>query len=381
MKKVLLLDTTLREGEQTPGVSFTVDQKLRIARALDEVGVDMIEVGHPNVSPDIDQFVKEVAREGLRAEVIAHCRARDEDIEKALSCEVDRVAVFLGTSQSHLKSKLGKGQGEACDIVYRAIRKAREHGVKVRFTAEDAPRTDSGYLIEICQAAIEAGADRIGLPDTVGNQTPGSIRSLFQNVRQALNAELDAHCHNDLGLALANSLAAMEGGATCIHVTVNGLGERVGITSLCSLAVALKVVYDIDTVRLDRLIEIGRMVAEYSGVSIPPNMPVIGDHAFSHKAGLHTTAVLKDPSTYEAFPPGMVGRDRSIVLDKFAGRDAVRWKLAQLGFPAKEEVVSMILDAIKRLPHQFANTDEKFRDLVYNLQHERIAAENGRNQI
>ena len=142
MKKVLLLDTTLREGEQTPGVSFTVDQKLRIARTLDEIGVDMIEVGHPNVSPDIDQFVKEVAREGLRAEVIAHCRARDEDIEKAISYGVDRVAIFLGTSKSHLQSKLRKGESEACDMVYRAVRKAREHGVKVRFTAEDAPRTD-----------------------------------------------------------------------------------------------------------------------------------------------------------------------------------------------------------------------------------------------
>lgn len=381
MKKVLLLDTTLREGEQTPGVSFTVDQKLRIARTLDEIGVDMIEVGHPNVSPDIDQFVKEVAREGLRAEVIAHCRARDEDIEKAISYGVDRVAIFLGTSKSHLQSKLRKGESEACDMVYRAVRKAREHGVKVRFTAEDAPRTDSGYLIEICRAAIEAGADRIGLPDTVGNQTPGSIRSLFQNVRQSLNAELDAHCHNDLGLALANSLAAMEGGATCIHVTVNGLGERVGITSLSSLAVALKVVYDIDTVKLDRLMEMGRMVAEYSGVSIPSNMPIIGGHAFSHKAGLHTTAVFEDPSTYEAYPPGMIGRDRNIVLDKFTGRDAVRWKLAQLGFPVKEEMVSMIFDAIKRLPHQFANTDDQFRELVSNLQHERSATENGTNQI
>jgi 2-isopropylmalate synthase len=381
MGKILLLDTTLREGEQTPGVSFAVEQKLRIARALDEIGVDMIEVGHPNVSPDINQFIKEVVREDLRAEIVAHCRARDEDIEKSLSYGVDRVAIFLGTSKSHLKSKLKKGEDEASNLVYQAIKKARDHGVRVRFTAEDAPRTDPGYLIEICRAAIEAGADRIGLPDTVGNQTPDGIRSLFQNVRKEVGAELDAHCHNDLGLALANSLAAMEGGATCIHVTVNGLGERVGITSLCSLAVALKVIYDIDTVRLDQLMAVGRMVAECSGVKIPSNMPVIGDHAFSHKAGLHTTAVLKDPSTYEAFPPAMIGRDRKIVLDKFTGRDAVKWRLAQLGFPVEEGMVSMIVDAFKSVSHQFANTDDEFRELVHNLQCKRNAEKNERKQI
>lgn len=381
MGKVLLLDTTLREGEQTPGVSFTVDQKLRIARALDEMGVDMIEVGHPNVSPDINQFIKEVAREGLRAEVVAHCRARDEDIETSLSYGVDRVAIFLGTSKNHLKNKLKKGEDEATKLVYQAIRKARDHGVKIRFTAEDAPRTDSGYLVEICSAAIEAGADRISLPDTVGNQTPDRIRSLFQKARKELDAELDSHCHNDLGLALANSLAAMEGGATCIHATVNGLGERVGITSLSSLAVALKVIYDIDTVQLDQLMTVGRMVAECSGVGIPLNTPVIGDHAFSHKAGLHTTAVLKDPSTYEAFPPDLIGRDRKIVLDKFTGRDAVKWRLAQLGFPVEERMVSMIVDTLKSVSHQLANTDDEFRALVHNIKHKRNIEENERKQI
>lgn len=384
-RKVLLLDTTLREGEQTPYVSFTVEQKLRIARLLDEIGVDMIEVGHPNVSPDIDQSIKEVAREGLRAEVVAHSRAKDEDIEKAISFGVDRVAVFLGTSKNHLKSKLRMGEDEALNMVYKVIKKARGHGVKVRFAAEDAARTDPNYLIEICKVAIEAGADRISLPDTVGNHTPDGIRSLFRNVHKELSAELDAHCHNDLGLAVANSLAAMEGGATCIHVTVNGLGERVGIASLSNLAVALKVLYNIDTVRLDRLIEVSRMVEKYSGIGIPHNMPVIGGYAFSHKAGLHTTAVLKNPSTYEAFSPSLVGRDRKIVIDKFTGREAVRSRLVQMGLPLEEEVVSMIVEEIKSVPHQPVNTDEEFRRFVnsclYNNMTKGGGQENERGQI
>ncbi len=225
-QNIMLLDSTLREGEQTPNVSFTVDEKIQIARKLDEVGVDMIEAGDPNVSGDVYEAVKRIAKEGLKAEVLAHCRAIVEDVSKAISCDVPRVAIFLGTSDSHLTYQLRREKEKATEMAVKAIEHARSSGLTVRFTAEDATRTDYRFLVRICQAAIEAGADRISVPDTVGIMTPDITGKLFRDLKKDLKAELDVHCHNDMGLALANTLSALESGATVAHVSVNGLGER-----------------------------------------------------------------------------------------------------------------------------------------------------------
>jgi 2-isopropylmalate synthase len=239
----------------------------------------------------------------------------------------------------------------------KAIEHAREQGLSVRFTAEDASRTDYKFLTRICKAAEEAGADRISIPDTVGIMTPDRVRELFQNLRKELRAELDTHCHNDLGMATANTLAALEGGATAAHVTINGLGERSGIAPLSEIAVALKVVYDVDTVNLEELPALSLMVERFSGVVPAPNTPIIGENAFTHKAGIHVAGVLADPSTYEGFPPELIGRQREIVIDKYTGFHAVKSRLERLGVYLNDDQMAKIVQEIKERP-----TITKFRD-------------------
>jgi len=364
MRKVLLLDTTLREGEQTPGVSFGIDQKMQIACLLDEIGMDMIEVGDPNVSPDAFMFIKRVAALGLKAEIVAHCRALEDDIDMAVATGAQRVAIFLGTSPGHLKNKFAISEDEAIETARSAVDRIVSHDVPVRFAAEDATRTNRDFLLRICRAAVEAGADRISVPDTVGVLTPDESRSLFRKLSSSLDAGLDTHNHNDLGLALANTLAAIEGGATCAHVTVNGLGERSGIAPLASVAVALKVHYNINTVAFDGLVELGMMVEKFSGVKVPANSPVVGEHAFTHKAGVHTAAVLRDPSTYEAFPPELLNRRRSIVIDKYTGRSAVRARLEKLGVAADDQSLKKIVQTIKGDPLKGSYSDSEILNLA-----------------
>lgn len=363
--KVLVLDSTLREGEQTPGVSFSLEEKLEIARKLDEIGVHMIEAGHPSVSKDVYEAVKQVAKENLRAEVLAHCRAVLADVDKAIECDVDRIAIFLGATEEKLKS-MKMTEEKAIETTVKVVEHAKDHGFKVRFTAEDATRARREFMVKLCKAAIDAGADRISLPDTVGIMTPDRIRSFFKELSEELRgAELDAHCHNDLGLSVANALAAVEGGATAVHVTVNGLGERSGITPLEVFAPALRVLYGIDTVDLSKLPEVSRLVEKYSGVVIAPNHPIVGESAFSHKAGVHTAAVLFDPKTYEAFPPELVGRQREIVISKYTGKAAVEDRLRRLGITLTEEQLMMVVRAIKERPEVRRFNDD---DLIYMVE-------------
>jgi len=349
-RKVIILDSTLREGEQTPGVSFTVEEKLEIARMLDEVGVGMIEAGSPMVSDGVREAVKRIAREGLKAEVIAHVRAVRGDIDLALDCEVNRVAIFIGTSPLHRREKLKMSKEDIKEKVVEAVEYAREHGVRVRFTPEDATRTEKEYLVDVCSAAVEAGADRISVADTVGVMTPDKMYELVSFLSEKVRAEFDVHCHNDLGLAVANSLAGVRAGADVVHTTVNGLGERAGIASLAEVAVALKVLMGIDAgINFHLLTELSSMVERYSGVYLAPNAPVVGANAFSHKAGVHVAAVLANPATYEAFDPLMLGRSRRIVVDRYAGRHAVKAKLDELGITVNDEQLQKITLMIKEL--------------------------------
>ncbi|MGQ9542896.1 MAG: homocitrate synthase [Candidatus Bathyarchaeia archaeon] len=374
--KVLILDTTLREGEQTPNVTFTIEEKLQIARKLDEIGINMIEAGDPNVSKDVREAIRRIAKEGFKAEILAHCRALIPDVENAASCEVDRVAIFLGTSKTHLQHKLRKDEEKAIELVTKSIEHAREHGLKVRFTAEDASRTDYRFLIQICKAAEEAGADRISIPDTVGVMTPDSVRELFQNLSKELKVELDTHCHNDLGMSTANTLAGLEGGATAAHVTVNGLGERSGIAPLSEVAVALKVIYGVDTVKLEELPALSLMVERFSGLVPAPNTPIIGENAFTHKAGIHVAGVLADPSTYEGFPPELIGRQREITIDKYTGFHAVKSRLERLGVYLDDDNMAKVVQEIKERP-----TITRFRDADLIELAERITGRNLQAEI
>ncbi len=345
--KPLILDTTLREGEQTPGVNFSVDEKLEIARKLSEIGVDMIEAGDPNVSKDLYEAVKKIAHDGLSSEILAHCRAVKKDIDRSIDCNVDRIAIFFGTSKTHLTYKLKKQEDEAVRIIIDAIEYARSNGFKVRFTAEDATRTDYSFLVKICKAAVESGADRVSIPDTVGVMKPPQIRKLFSDLGKEIKVDLDTHCHNDLGMATANSLASFEGGATALHATVNGLGERSGITPLSELAVALKVIYDIDTINLAELPSLSLMVEKFSGIFLSSNTPIVGENAFVHKAGVHVAGVLENPMTYEGFPPDLIGRHRDIMIDKYTGAHAVESRLEKLGISLTKEQIGGVVQAIK----------------------------------
>ncbi len=352
--RVGLLDSTLREGEQTPGVSFTVEQKLEIARLLDEAGVSMIEAGHPSVAPDVYTAVKrivELKREGVirRAEIVAHSRAVKTDIETAASLEPDRIAIFYGVSDIHLKYKHRKTREEALQIIAEMVEYARSHGVKVRFTAEDATRADPEYLVEVVRTARDAGADRVSIADTVGIATPYAMRRLFEHVSKTVpGVELDVHAHNDLGMAVANSLAAMEGGATIIHVTVNGLGERTGIAPLEQVAVALKRHYGVEVVDLKLVPKLSALVEKYSGIPIHPQAPVVGENAFTHKAGVHVAGILANPETYEAYPPEWLGRTRDYTIDKYSGRKAVRARLEKLGVKLSDEELDEVIRLLKQ---------------------------------
>ena len=247
---VEILDSTLREGEQTPYVNFLVDEKIEIARMLDKVGVEMIEAGDPSVSPNIYQAIKKIASLKLNAEIVGHSLAIKANIDKAKECKVDRVAVFYATSKIHLENKTHKSQDQAVDIVVEHVRYARSLGLKVRYTPEDASRTDFEYLIKICNAAIEAGADRISFADTLGIMQPHEVFERITDLRKRLlPCKIDLHCHDDYGLALANAMAGVRAGADCIHTTINGMGERTGIPDLVETIVALNNLMQIEKIR------------------------------------------------------------------------------------------------------------------------------------
>ncbi len=346
-----ILDTTLREGEQTAGVSFTVEEKMKLSKMLDEFGIEMIEVGHPNVSPKIEEFIRKVVKEDLNADIVGHVRAVRGEVEMAVDCGVDRVAIFLATSNIHLKDKLKMTKEVAIEKVVDCVQYAKDHGLKVRYTPEDATRTDFDYLIEICNAAIGAGADRISVADTVGVMQPHIFYDLVKTIKTNLRpVGIDVHCHNDFGLAVANSMAGIRAGADCVHTTVNGIGERTGITDLSHYVVA-KSVLDNEKLKYDikMLKQISSYVEKITGIYLSPLMPIVGENAFTHKSGVHTDGVLKNPNTYEPFSPEMIGTERKIIVDKFTGRKAVKSKLDKYGIEASDEELLKIIHEIKKI--------------------------------
>ncbi|MFZ8837630.1 MAG: homocitrate synthase [Pyrobaculum sp.] len=349
----MILDSTLREGEQTPGVVFSEEWRVRIAKALSDIGVGMIEVGDPSVAPDIKSAIKRIIqlkRNGeITSHVVVHSRAVRQDLENATSLEPDRVAVFYGVSDIHLKYKHRKTRGEALQIIAEMVSMVKSHGVAVRFTAEDASRADLDYLIQVVKTAYEAGADRVSIADTVGVFTPDRAKEVFAKVKAAVpGVGLDIHAHNDFGMAVANSLAAVEGGADVVHTTVNGLGERAGITPLQAFAAAYYYHKGVKLVKLEKLPEITAVVEAASGITVMPNFPVVGENVFTHKAGVHQAGVLANPETYEPIPPEVVGRGRDFSLDKYSGRKAVQHRLERMGISVPPEVVDKVVEEVKR---------------------------------
>ena len=348
-----ILDTTLREGEQTPYVNFTIDEKIQIAKMLDQIGVDMIEAGDPSVSPNVATAIQRISALNLKAEIVAHSIAAHSGIDKAKACGADRVAIFYATSKIHLDSKLHKTQEQAFDIISEHVAYARSLGLKVRYTPEDATRTDFEFLVRVCNAAIEAGADRISFADTLGIMQPHTMFEMVSALRaRLLPCKIDLHCHDDYGLALANAMAGIRAGADCIHTTVNGMGERTGIPDLAETVVAFHNLEGVEKYNLEPLMPISNYLESVSGFFLSPNKPITGLNAFSHKSGVHTNGILKDPRTYEPFDPAILGRERKIVIDKYTGKSAVQSRLDEYGIEVSAAELEVIVTRIKNIGDQ-----------------------------
>lgn len=363
---VRVFDTTLRDGEQSPGATLNIDEKLEIARQLARMGVDIIEAGFPIASPGDYEAVRRIAEEiGTQdnAPTIAGlARAAKADIDRAWDAvrpaRKPRIHTFLATSDIHLNHKLKITREECVRRVGEMVRYAASLCPDVEFSPEDAGRSDPEFLYEVLAVAIEAGAKTLNIPDTVGYTTPvefgGLIAGIRQNTPGAKDVVISAHCHNDLGLATANTLAAIQNGARQVEVTINGIGERAGNTSLEEVVMALHTrpnVYcigtNIDTTQIAR---ISRLVSAYTGIPVQPNKAIVGANAFAHEAGIHQDGMLKNPLTYEIMRPETIGINESrLVLGKHSGRHAFQSKIIELGYDLKDEQLKRVFERFKDL--------------------------------
>jgi len=343
-----ICDVTLRDGEQTPGVVFSREEKIAIAEKLDSIGIEVIEAGFPVVSHGEEAIVREIAHLGLDARVCCLARAVAKDVDVALRCDVDFVSIFIATSDLHLKYKYHKTFEEAESCALDVLDYAKDHGLTVRFAAEDATRTDINVLKSIFRAAEEHGADYVSIADTVGILNPSTALYLVKEIKKAVKTKVCIHCHNDLGLAVANTLSGAEAGAFQLHTTVNGIGERCGNASLEELLVNLRVQYGIERYDVSQLTELSKLVEKYSEIPIPRIKPIVGANAFAHESGIHVAAVLENPMTYEVFLPEMVGGKREIIIGKHTGSKALKGVVEKMGYDLTHDQMSLLLERVKK---------------------------------
>lgn len=351
MRSLAILDSTLREGEQFAGAYFTLEQRLKIVRLLDAIGVELIEVPSPIASPETHSAVQAICEAGLRARIVAHVRCVQADVQAALATPVYGLNLFYGTSNELQTYSHGRRIDQIIADAVPLIRSIRAAGRYVRFSAEDAFRSDLVDLLTVFDAVVEAGVQRIGLPDTVGIATPRQVEQLVRLCAQRYpNVGIEFHGHNDTGCAIANTVAALEGGADCLDVTVLGIGERNGIASLSGLVAHLYSHYPelLATHDLTRIVELDQYVARCLDLAIPFNIPITAPGAFTHRAGVHTRAILQNPSAYEALNPGDFGLKRHIDIgSRFTGRHAVGHRAATLGLHLSSEEIADLTSALK----------------------------------
>ena len=345
---ITVYDTTLRDGEQTPGVCLRTPEKLKIAKKLDELGIHQIEAGFPVVSNEEKRSIKAIVKEDLNADILVLCRTKKEDIDTAIDCDVDGVITFMGTSQIHLEHKMKMSQEEILNICMKSIEHAKDHGLFVAFSAEDATRTDLNFLKKIYKKAESYGVDRVHIADTVGAISPQGMNYLVSELRSTLNTDIALHCHNDFGMALSNSISGLLAGANGVSTTVNGIGERAGNTSLEELVMALKIIYDVDLgFNIKIFYELSKLVEELTSLRIPETKPIVGRNVFRHESGIHVDAVLEEPLTYEPFLPELIGHQRRIVLGKHSGCRAVKAKLDECGIEVTRDELCKIVEKVK----------------------------------
>jgi 2-isopropylmalate synthase len=348
--KVRIFDTTLRDGEQTPGVSITPEQKLQIAIKLDELGIDAIEAGFPVVSHGESIAIKNITKQGLKAEICGLARAVKSDIDASINCDLAYVHTFIATSDIHMQFKLRMNREQVLEKAAWAVEYAKKHGIQVEFSAEDATRSDRAFLNQVFRAVASAGVDRLDIPDTVGYATPQYIEEIVKDVHTNIELPISMHCHDDFGLAVANSLSGINAGAACAHVTINGLGERAGNASLEEFVMALQCLYGRKhNVKTELLYETSRFISNTMGIIVQPNKAIIGENAFGHESGIHTHGIINNPLTYEPISPDLVGRKRWLQAGKHAGAHGIRAMLESFGIKPTEKELYDIVEEQKNL--------------------------------
>ncbi|WP_027717824.1 homocitrate synthase [Desulfovirgula thermocuniculi] len=347
-RQIFIVDTTLRDGEQTAGVVFANREKVRIAKLLDEIGVHQIEAGIPVMGGDEMEAIKEIVRSGLRASIMGWNRPVISDIEASLACGVDAVAISISTSDIHIKYKLQTSREWVLEQMVKAVEFAKKHGLYVSVNAEDASRSDMDFLIQFARAAKEAGADRLRYCDTVGILDPFLTYERVRTILQHVDIDIEMHTHNDFGMATANALAGVRAGAKYVGVTVIGLGERAGNAALEEVVMALKHIMGIDLgFKTEMFREIAEYVSRASGRELPAWKAIVGSNMFAHESGIHADGALKNPKTYEAFHPEEVGLERQIVIGKHSGTAALRAKFAEYGIHLSEFQARELLPKIR----------------------------------
>ncbi len=355
-----ILDSTLREGEQTPGVYFDKHIKLAIAKMLDEIGVNIIETGHPSVTQEIHDSVQIIAHENTKATIGAHARSLKSDVQLALNCGVDFIGIFYCVSDDRLNTVFNKELDEAIFQITEVIKYAKSVNpdIIIRYTPEDTVRSEFSNVVAASVAAVKAGADVISVADTTGYMIPGTERSMFDYISKLkselnsrdLHPKIAVHCHNDRGFALANAIDAYRAGAEIIDASVLGLGERAGIVDLAQLMVVLTTDFGLNNWKLDKLTELYKFVSSHSGVPIPRNYPIVGKHAFTHCAGVHTHAAAINPTHYESLNPELLGKERTFSLDHMSGIASLKYALTLINeSDLTEELLLEVLTEVKNI--------------------------------
>jgi len=350
LESTRFLDTTLRDGEQTPGVSLTPENKLRIAKRLDELGVHVIEAGSAIASEGEIRAIQLIVREKLRSEVCSFARVVKADIDAVLKSDAQSVHLVVPTSAMHLKYKLKKTENQVLQMAVDSIQYAKDHGLIVELSAEDATRSDMPFLKRIFAEGISAGADRICACDTVGILTPERSYAFYKELSSSFKVPVSVHCHNDFGMAVANSIAALQGGAVQVHATINGLGERAGNASLEEIVMTLFSLYKVKLpIKTHLLYNTSRLVSRLTGVLVQPNKAIVGENAFTHQAGIHTHGVLAFPLTYEPISPRLVGVQRRFAAGKLSGTHGIKAFLEDLELKPTDEQLKEIFLRVKAL--------------------------------
>lgn len=369
-REIKIVDTTLRDGEQTAGVVFANNEKITIAQMLSDLGVDQLEVGIPAMGGDEKDAIKRICKRNLKSSIMAWNRAVIGDIEESIDCGVDAVAISISVSDIHIRNKLKTSREWVIENMVKSVEYAKKNGLYVSINGEDASRADDDFLIQFIEAGKRAGADRFRFCDTVGVMDPFTIRNKIEKIHKATNFDIEMHTHNDFGMATANAIAGAIGGANHIGVTVNGLGERAGNAALEEVLMALKHVFkygmDIDTKKFKELSE---YVSNASGRELPAWKAIVGSNMFKHESGIHADGALKDPKNYEAFEPEEVGLQRQIVIGKHSGKAAIINKFLEYDIELSPEMASKVLEEIRAVSVRLKRSlfDKEIVGIYYDL--------------